>query len=184
MPSAGARAAAWQMFEFMPLNWEVELWGFEPQTSCMPSAGSTSAGVHRCRSPSQGVRCSARQFAPVAVLACCASAAGSGSPEALCGLPAHLGDELEALAQVQHGQLGQFRGGGDHQVRDRLCAARFPHDTARSRRPRNRPRRSSARRGTAVRRTRGAGRRPVARSLGGSPGDLPQRWRAALPRST
>jgi hypothetical protein len=24
---------------------EVELWGFEPQTSCMPSAGSTSTEV-------------------------------------------------------------------------------------------------------------------------------------------
>ncbi len=44
-----------------------------------------------------------------------------GQPEALCGLPGHLGDELEALAQVQHGQPGQFHRGGDHQVRDRLC---------------------------------------------------------------
>jgi len=33
----------------------VELWGFEPQTSCMPSSGRTSTAVHPCRSPSQGV---------------------------------------------------------------------------------------------------------------------------------
>ena len=26
--------------------------GFEPLTSCMPSAGSTSTAIHRCRSPS------------------------------------------------------------------------------------------------------------------------------------
>ena len=30
---------------------QVELWGFEPQTSCMPSSGNPSTAVHRCRSP-------------------------------------------------------------------------------------------------------------------------------------
>jgi hypothetical protein len=34
----------------------VELWGFEPQTSCMPSAGSASTTVHRRRSTSWNVR--------------------------------------------------------------------------------------------------------------------------------
>jgi hypothetical protein len=33
----------------------VELWGFEPQTSCMPYSGNTSTAVYLCRSPSQGV---------------------------------------------------------------------------------------------------------------------------------
>jgi site-specific DNA recombinase len=49
----------------------VELWGFEPQTSCMPSAGSTSTAVHTCRSASQGVRTSPPGSRQVAVLSCC-----------------------------------------------------------------------------------------------------------------
>jgi hypothetical protein len=49
----------------------VELWGFEPQTSCMPSAGSPSTGAHLCRSPSRGVRTSSPESRPVAVLSCC-----------------------------------------------------------------------------------------------------------------
>jgi len=46
------------------------------------------------------------------------AASGSGDAEALGGLPGNLGDELEVLVQVQHGQTGQFRGRGDNQVRD------------------------------------------------------------------
>jgi hypothetical protein len=49
----------------------VELWGFEPQTSCMPSAGRTCAGVHPCRSPSQRVHAGLSASGPVAVLSCC-----------------------------------------------------------------------------------------------------------------
>ena len=30
------KAASRRLFEFIALSWEVELWGFEPQTSCMP----------------------------------------------------------------------------------------------------------------------------------------------------
>jgi hypothetical protein len=48
----------------------VELWGFEPQTSCMPSAGRTSARVHRRRSPSPSVSGCPPLSGPVAVLAC------------------------------------------------------------------------------------------------------------------
>ena len=33
------------MFEFTTLTWQVELWGFEPLTSCMPSPGSPSGYV-------------------------------------------------------------------------------------------------------------------------------------------
>jgi hypothetical protein len=36
----------------------VELWRFESQTSCMPSAGNPSTGVHRRRSPSCSVHSS------------------------------------------------------------------------------------------------------------------------------
>ena len=49
----------------------VELRGFEPRTSCMPSAGSTSARVHPRRSPSRNVRTSPPESGPVAVLSCC-----------------------------------------------------------------------------------------------------------------
>jgi len=47
-----ARTPGCRLFEFKPLTWDVELWGFEPQTSCMPSAGSPSTRVHPRRSPS------------------------------------------------------------------------------------------------------------------------------------
>ena len=59
-----------QVFEFICLTW-VELRGFEPRTSCMPSAGSTSTAVRLCRSPSQEVRARPVKSAPVAVLSCC-----------------------------------------------------------------------------------------------------------------
>ena len=59
-----------QVFEFICLTW-VELRGFEPLTSCMPSAGSTSTAVRLCRSPSQEVRARPVKSAPVAVLSCC-----------------------------------------------------------------------------------------------------------------
>jgi hypothetical protein len=49
----------------------VELWGFEPQTSCMPSSGNPSTLVHTCRSPSSHVHSSPPASAPVAVLSCC-----------------------------------------------------------------------------------------------------------------
>jgi hypothetical protein len=49
----------------------VELRGFEPLTSCMPSVGSTSSRVHLCRSPSWSVSHSAPPSGPVAVLSCC-----------------------------------------------------------------------------------------------------------------
>ena len=52
-------------------NLLVELRGFEPRTSCMPSAGSTSTAVRLRRSPSQEVRTSPVKSAPVAVLSCC-----------------------------------------------------------------------------------------------------------------
>jgi hypothetical protein len=48
----------------------VELWGFEPQTSCMPCSGNTSTAVHLCRSQSRSVRTSPPGFRPVAVLLC------------------------------------------------------------------------------------------------------------------
>ena len=59
-----------QDFEFVSLTW-VELRGFEPLTSCMPSAGSTSIRVYRRRSPSQSVPTGSARSAPVAVLSCC-----------------------------------------------------------------------------------------------------------------
>ena len=56
----------------MPLTCRnVELRGFEPLTSCMPSAGSTSARVHLPTSPSRDVRTSPPESGPVAVLSCC-----------------------------------------------------------------------------------------------------------------
>jgi len=55
--------------------WPVELWGFEPQTSCMPSGGSTSARIHPRRSPSQSVLHDPPPSAPVAVLFCCTASA-------------------------------------------------------------------------------------------------------------
>jgi hypothetical protein len=64
-----------QGFEFISLTW-VELRGFEPRTSCMPSAGSTSTAVHLCRSPSQAVRISPPGSRPVAVLSCCTGQLG------------------------------------------------------------------------------------------------------------
>jgi hypothetical protein len=65
-----ARELGAQDFELICLTW-VELWGFEPQTSCMPSAGSTSTAVHTCRSASQDVRTSPPRSRQVAVLFCC-----------------------------------------------------------------------------------------------------------------
>ena len=59
-----------QIFELWSMTW-VELWGFEPQTSCMPYSGNTSTAVHLCRSPSQDVRISPPESRPVAVLSCC-----------------------------------------------------------------------------------------------------------------
>jgi hypothetical protein len=59
-----------QDFEFICLTW-VELRGFEPLTSCMPSTGSTSTAVRLCRSLSQGVRTNPAKSAPVAVLSRC-----------------------------------------------------------------------------------------------------------------
>ena len=55
----------------LPILPGVELRGFEPRTSCMPSAGSTSTAVRLCRSPSQEVRARPVKSAPVAVLSCC-----------------------------------------------------------------------------------------------------------------
>jgi hypothetical protein len=52
-------------FEFIYLTW-VELRGFEPLTSCMPSTGSTSTTVRLCRSPSQSVHTGPARSAPVA----------------------------------------------------------------------------------------------------------------------
>ncbi len=54
-----------QDFEFICLNW-VELRGFEPLTSCMPSAGSTSTAVRLCWSPSSHVRTGPYGSGPVA----------------------------------------------------------------------------------------------------------------------
>jgi hypothetical protein len=59
-----------QDFEFISLTW-VELRGFEPLTSCMPSTGRTSTSVYRRRSPSQSVYASPARSAPVAVFSCC-----------------------------------------------------------------------------------------------------------------
>jgi hypothetical protein len=68
-----------QDFEFISLTWGGAT-GFEPRTSCMPSAGSTSTAVRLCRSPSQEVRARPVKSAPVAVLSCCTSQpARSGS---------------------------------------------------------------------------------------------------------
>src|SRR6516165_5792516 len=64
-----------QDFEFICLNW-VELRGFEPLTSCMPSAGSTSTQVRLCRSPSRNVYTSPARSAPVAVLSRCTGQLG------------------------------------------------------------------------------------------------------------
>jgi hypothetical protein len=49
----------------------VDLWGFEPRTSCMPSAGRTSTGVHSRRSPSLWISRGAPESGHVAVLSCC-----------------------------------------------------------------------------------------------------------------
>jgi hypothetical protein len=57
-------------FEFICLTW-VELRGFEPLTSCMPSTGSTSTAVRLRRSLSQEVHARPVESAPVAVLSCC-----------------------------------------------------------------------------------------------------------------
>ena len=67
-----ARELGAQDFEFIYLNW-VGLRGFEPLTSCMPSAGSTSTAVRLRRSPSQEVHARPVKSAPVAVLSCCTS---------------------------------------------------------------------------------------------------------------
>lgn len=49
----------------------VKLWSFEPQTSCMPSAGNTSTRVRSRRSSSYSVRSSPPRSGSVAVLLCC-----------------------------------------------------------------------------------------------------------------
>ena len=69
-----------QDFEFISLTW-VELRGFEPLTSCMPSAGSTSTAVRLCRSPSQEVRTRPVKSAPVAVLSCCTGQPARPGPQ-------------------------------------------------------------------------------------------------------
>jgi hypothetical protein len=53
------------------LEFPVELWGFEPQTSCMPSSGNPSTRVSLCRSPSRSVHPGPPASGPVAVLSCC-----------------------------------------------------------------------------------------------------------------
>jgi hypothetical protein len=76
-------------FRKLRLTW-VELWGFEPQTSCMPYSGTTSTAVHLCRSPSQDVRINPPESRPVAVLSCCApqrSAGVQGRCLTLCNAP-------------------------------------------------------------------------------------------------
>ena len=72
-PRRASGAVDKSLFEFSALTWEVELWGFEPQTSCMPSAGRPSTGVHRRRSPSRAVHPSMLSSASVAVLPRCTS---------------------------------------------------------------------------------------------------------------
>jgi len=62
------------------LGFLVELWGFEPQTSCMPSSGNPSTGVHPRRSQSQGVRARPSRSAPVAVLSCCTARSAHQHP--------------------------------------------------------------------------------------------------------
>jgi len=77
--------------------------------------------VHRSPSPQATVLARAPEYASIRT--CCGTyvlyaASGSRHAEALGGLRGDLGDELEVLVQVQHGQPGQFRGRGDDQVRD------------------------------------------------------------------
>jgi len=69
-------------FRIISLTW-VELWEFEPQTSCMPYSGNTSTRVHLCRSPSQDVRTSPPESRPVAVLSCCTPPVVRRSPGTL-----------------------------------------------------------------------------------------------------
>jgi hypothetical protein len=57
-------------FRIMSLTW-VELWGFEPQTSCMPSSGNPSTRVHSRRPQSRSVHPGPPASRPVAVLPCC-----------------------------------------------------------------------------------------------------------------
>src|SRR5450755_1575225 len=59
------------------LGKRVELWGFEPQASCMPYSGNTSTAVHLCRSPSHDVGLSPPESRPVAVLSCCTALGNS-----------------------------------------------------------------------------------------------------------
>src|SRR2546429_9311882 len=56
-----------QDFEFISLTW-VELRGFEPRTSCMPSAAGTSTTAFPPSSPPQGVPTSPARPAPVPAL--------------------------------------------------------------------------------------------------------------------
>jgi len=67
---------------------EVELWGFEPQTSCMPSAGNPSTGVHHRRSPSRSMHSSPPKSGQVAVLPCCTPPPVRSSPRTLRYSPA------------------------------------------------------------------------------------------------
>jgi hypothetical protein len=71
-----------QDFEFTCLTWGGAK-GFEPLTSCMPSAGSTSTAVRLCRSPSQGVRSRLLRSAPVAVLSRCTGRRAGQVPDGL-----------------------------------------------------------------------------------------------------
>jgi hypothetical protein len=73
-------------FDFMALTW-VELWGFEPQTSCMPSAGNTSTAVRSRRSPSRSVHSSLSRSGQVAVLPCCTPPRVRRSPRRLRYFP-------------------------------------------------------------------------------------------------
>src|ERR1035438_790930 len=49
LPPSGQLLAG-SVFEVVDLT-SVELWGFEPQTSCIPSSGNPSTEVHQRRSP-------------------------------------------------------------------------------------------------------------------------------------
>ena len=64
----------------------VELWGFEPQTSCMPSSGNSSTRVRSRRSPSRKVHPGPPASRPVAVLPCC-TVQPAGRSEVAARLP-------------------------------------------------------------------------------------------------
>jgi hypothetical protein len=63
----------------------VELRGFEPRTSCMPSSGNPSTVVHQRRSPSLQVPSSPPGSRHVAVLRCCTARCPYRSAESYLG---------------------------------------------------------------------------------------------------